>query len=575
MDNPHRPPHVGSGDDLPQGGGSRRDFLMGSAAAMAVASGYGFSPSRALAQGVPNQYDGSKFQLKAAEPNPKRGGVLKMAIFSRQPHFDIHQSGTFANIGTQANMFDCLIRRDPRDGGKTIIPDLAHSWDISKDGTSYTFMLRKDVQFHDGAELTSADVKATFDRIVKPPTGISIPRSSLFTAVSEIKAHDKHTVEFKLAEPRPVNFIMSSIASGWNVIVRQKTLEENAYNLRRVVTFPGTGPYKSLRRVENEVWAFEKNKSYWNPEVPYLDGLEIYHALPFSPEMASAFLSNRVDYVRVTDPATLRRAKSTPGMTGTDYYQSVIHGAWPNNKKKPFDDPRVRRAMHLVIDKAVMVDVVKDLAPMMVGGFIYPFSEFATPTAELSKRVGYQSDPTAAIKEARALMAAAGYANGLKNMDVLVRDLPSFRLWSQAFQAIMAQTLNIQCNLRLAVESIWFDDSKAGNFDIAVGVIISTLLDPSDYFRAWYGKDGPQNHAFWENAKFNTLLLQIDREIDPPKRLALIRQAEMLMEEDPPLLPFSWEKINDAWYTYVKGLYPYDYFGLYDVDRYDTVWLDK
>ena len=564
MDNP----------DEPHGGG-RRDFLRGSAAAMAVATAYGMTPSRGLAQGVPNQYDGSKFQLKAAEPNPKRGGVLKMALLSRQPHFDVHQSGTFSNISTQACMFDNLIRRVPRDGGKTIIPDLAHGWDISKDGTSYTFFLRKGVLFHDGAELTSADVKATFDRIVKPPTGISIPRSSLFTAVQEIKAVDKYTVEFKLAEPRPVNFIMSSIASGWNIIVQKKTLEENNYNLRRVVTYPGTGPYKSLRRVENEVWAFERNKDYWNKELPYLDGLEFYHALPFSPEMASALLSNRVDYVRVTDPATLRRAKSTPGMTGTDYYQSVIHGAWPNNRKKPFDDPRVRRAMHLVIDKAVMVDVVKDLAPMMVGGFIYPFSEFATPTGELTKRVGYQSDPAAAIKEARALMAAAGYPNGLKNMDVLVRDLPSFRLWSQAFQAIMAQTLNIQCNLRLAVESIWFDDAKSGNFDIAVGVIISTLLDPSDYFRAWYGKDGPQNHAFWENAKFNTLLLQIDREIDATKRLALIRQAEMLMEDDPPLLPFSWEKINDAWYTYVKGLYPYDYFGLYDVDRYDTVWLDK
>ena len=80
-------------------------------------------------------------------------------------------------------MFDNLIRRDPRDSGKTIIPDLAHSWEIAKDGKTYTFMLRKGVQFHDGAELTSDDVKATFDRIAKPPQGISIPRSVLFKAV--------------------------------------------------------------------------------------------------------------------------------------------------------------------------------------------------------------------------------------------------------------------------------------------------------------------------------------------------------------------------------------------------------
>ncbi|MEJ0020868.1 MAG: ABC transporter substrate-binding protein [Acetobacteraceae bacterium] len=142
-------------------------------------------------------------------------------------------------------MFDNLIRRDPRDG-KSIIPDLAHSWEISKDGTSYTFFLRKDVPFHDGAEMTSEDVKATFDRIVKPPAGISIPRSALFTAVSEITAPDKYTVQFKLSEPRSVNFIMSSIATGWNVIVRKKTLEDNAYNLRRVLSYPGTGPYTSV-----------------------------------------------------------------------------------------------------------------------------------------------------------------------------------------------------------------------------------------------------------------------------------------------------------------------------------------
>ena len=72
-------------------------------------------------------------------------------------------------------MFDNLIRRDPRDSGKTIIPDLAHSWEISKDGKTYTFILREGVQFHDGAELTAEDVKATFDRIVKPPPGRQHP----------------------------------------------------------------------------------------------------------------------------------------------------------------------------------------------------------------------------------------------------------------------------------------------------------------------------------------------------------------------------------------------------------------
>jgi peptide/nickel transport system substrate-binding protein len=139
----------------------------------------------------------------------------------------------------------------------------------------------------------------------------------------------------------------------------------------------------------------------------------------------------------------------------------------------------------------------------------------------------------------------------------------------------MLTQIGIECKLRTVVESVWFDDTRNGNFDLAIGAIVSTLLDPSDYFNAWYGKDGPQNYSFWDNMEFQELVPQIDREVDAKKRLNLIRQAEEIMEKDPPLLPISWEKILDVWYNYVKGHNPYEYFGLYDVVRLDTVWLDK
>lgn len=552
-------------------GVKRRQFVKGAAAAATV---YGM-PWHAMAQGVPTEFDGSKFQLAAPEPNPKKGGVLKYGITMRPPHFDFHQSGTINSLGSQGCMFDNLVRRDPRDSGKTIIPDLAHSWEISKDSKTFTFHLRKDVLFHDGAEFTSEDVKATFDRISKPPQGISIPRAPLFAAVESITAPDKYVVKFNLSAPRPPDFIMGAIASGWNGIVRKKTLEDNQYNLRRVLDIPGTGPFKSKRRVENEVWVMERNDKYWNKGLPYLDGIEFYHALPFSPELGSALLSGRVDYARLLDPGSLRKVKATNGMSGTDFYQSVIQATWMNNKKKPMDDPRVRRAFHLVLDKPVLVDVVKDIAPMMVGGFIYPFSSFATPLPELQKRLGYQKDPAASIKEAQALMKAAGYEKGIQGLDYLVREVASFKLWSQAIQAMLQQTLNVQSTIRTAVESVWFDDVNTGKFDLAVGAIVSTLLDPSDYFNAWYKKGGPQNYSQWDNPKFNELLPKIDTEADPKKRLEYIRAAEMIMEEDPPLLPMSWEKINDGWYNYVKGHRPNDYFGIYDVVRFDTFWLDK
>src|ERR1051326_5539463 len=331
---------------------NRRDFLQGSAAM--AASAYGMRWGLGHAAEIPMEFDGSKFQLAAPEPNPKRGGVLRYGITMRPPHFDVHQSGTINNLASQAVMFDNLIRRDPRDSGQTIIPDLAHSWEIAKDGKTYTFHLRKGVQFHDGAELTSDDVKATLDRISKPPQGVSIPRSVLFRAVSEIAAPDKYTVQFKLAEPRPANFIMSAIASGWNVILRKKTLEDNNYDLRRVEIYPGTGPFRSVRRAENEIWVMERNPNYWNKGLPYLSGIEFYHAFPFSPEIGAALLSGQVDYIRLADPVTARKAKERPGLSTTAFNQSVVHATCVNNRRKPFDDPRVRRALHLALERPAL-----------------------------------------------------------------------------------------------------------------------------------------------------------------------------------------------------------------------------
>jgi peptide/nickel transport system substrate-binding protein len=230
--------------------------------------------------------------------------------------------------------------------------------------------------------------------------------------------------------------------------------------------------------------------------------------------------------------------------------------------------------MHLAFDRQVLVDVVKDVAPMQVGGFIYPFSEFATPKDKLKSRLGYQDDSAAALKEAQALLAAAGHKDGIKGLDFLVRDVATFKLWAQAIQA-MLQEIGIEANLRTVVESVWFDDAVSGHFDLAVGAIVSTLLDPSDYFNAWYRTGGPQNYGFWNNEKFNALVDQIDRETDNAKRIALAHQAEDIMEQDPPVLPICWEKINDVWNNYVKGHDPAHYFGVYDVVRLDTLWLDK
>ena len=143
---------------------SRRTFLRAAGATGAVALSPAVLRKRAEAQETPSPI--------RPDPAARRGGTLRYAVHNAPAHFDVHQSGTVANIGPQSPMYDCLIRRDPRDG-QTIIPDLAWKWDISPDGKKYTFYLRKGVKFHDGADFTAEDVKATYDRIVRAPRGWS------------------------------------------------------------------------------------------------------------------------------------------------------------------------------------------------------------------------------------------------------------------------------------------------------------------------------------------------------------------------------------------------------------------
>src|SRR2546430_8237821 len=116
--------------------------------------------------------------LRAPELNPRRGGVLKWGGLANSTLYDLHQTGTIANMGPQAPMYDLLVQVDPVHWDK-VIPDLAQSWTISADGLTYTFSLRDGVQFHDRAPLTAEDVAASFHHIISPPPGLLRPRHAL------------------------------------------------------------------------------------------------------------------------------------------------------------------------------------------------------------------------------------------------------------------------------------------------------------------------------------------------------------------------------------------------------------
>src|SRR5438046_3616975 len=239
--------------------------------------------------------------------------------------------------------------------------------------------------------------------------------------------------------------------------------------------------------------------------------------MPFSPELGSSFIAGKLDYARLLDPVSWRKAKEMSGVTAAAFNQSVIQAFWMNMKKKPLADARVRRAIHLAMDRHTLVEVVKDTAPMQIGGFVYPFHPMSTPKAELEKRLGYQKDVRSAVQEARRLMQEAGYGQVIKGLDFVVRDIQTFKLWAVAIQAMLKEHINIECNLRTVQTSVWFDEAAAGNFDLAISAIVSSLMDPSDYFSAWYGQNGPQNYAGWSDEQLHSLAQPIERQLENTK----------------------------------------------------------
>src|SRR5512145_3095812 len=138
----------------------------------------------------------------SAQDKPRSGGELVFVVPSEPPSYDAHQEETFGLIHPMAPHYSTLLKVDPTDKtGTKPVGDLAESWTISKDGRAYTFKLRRGVKFHDGSEMTSKDVKASYDKILKPPAGVKSLRAAAYSTVESVEAPDPHTIQFKLKYP--------------------------------------------------------------------------------------------------------------------------------------------------------------------------------------------------------------------------------------------------------------------------------------------------------------------------------------------------------------------------------------
>jgi len=506
------------------------------------------------------------------ESGKKRGGVLKYANTHAAPaHFDLTQSGTGGNIRPQSLMYNGLLRYSPFDGGKSIMADLAHKWVVSDDGLSVIFSLREGVKFHDGALLTSEDVVATYERMVFPPEGIVSVRQNLYETVTEVRALDPLTVEFVTSGPS--GLLIPAIALDWSIITRKQSLDDHNQDLRRVRDYPGTGPYSFVEYLTDEKWTVERHEDYFIEGLPYLDGMEQFHAR--GPLVGSLLLSGIADY-GFNIPPDADEDILKKGLTLAVYPTPVITGFWMNTDKSPFNDVRVRRAVDLVIDRHELLEVIGEIARGIVGRWVLPGSEYSLSTEDLLKVPSLRPDKTEAIKEAKQLMKDAGFENGFgRSIDFVQRDHPTHILLAQGAQEMMKRHLGIESTIRPVHVGVWFEDVRRGDFDFTVGAIGSALGDPAMYLVDWYSSSGKQNFSRWKNQEFDAIMANLVKELNPERRAEQVEQARELMEQDVPVIEALWNVSSHAWYPYVKDVPSRDQAGNYNVWRWDTVWLDR
>ena len=187
------------------------------------------------------------FVMRAPEPNPKRGGIVKTAFGVTMTNFDVQQGAGSHVLG---HLYNKLVTKNLTDGLRTIAPDLSVSWNMSADTLAYTFDLREGVQFHDGTPFSADDVVASFTRIIDPPEGISSRSKDLLPMIDSVEKLDDYTVRFNLNAPTP--YFVELLASSPLLVYSKKSLEENGYDLRKIEVAPGTGVFKFVNHIPGE-----------------------------------------------------------------------------------------------------------------------------------------------------------------------------------------------------------------------------------------------------------------------------------------------------------------------------------
>lgn len=404
------------------------------------------------------------------------------------------------------------------DDNFNVLPELATEWSVSPDGLTWTFKLRSGVKFHSGKDFSSADVVYSFKRLLDEKTGSGARAVLEFLDSDNIKAIDPTTVTF--TTKKPVVELPVLISNKFTNIVPDGAKQED---LRK--KGDGTGPFMQEQFTPNApVRILRKNPNYWNAGQPKADCIRITVAQEAVAAVA-AIKAGQVDLMLNVDPSVIGSLKDDPNvqLLETAASNSMTVSMWVDTK--PFDNVKVREALKLVVDRQAMVDTV-------LLGFGEAGADNPVPVGNPASYT--KEAPKQDIDKAKALLAEAGYSDGLKFDLYTAEGVPGMVRMAQVY-AEMAKAAGIDINVVVTPAESFWDDVW-----LKKPIVTSawSMRPPGEGLAVAYTQSAKWKETHWERPDYDAMLLKANTTVDADERRKAFQQTgELLAKEGGLILP--------------------------------------
>jgi peptide/nickel transport system substrate-binding protein len=505
----------------------------------------------------------------------KEGGTLRVQHRDNPSSLSIHEESTVSVQMAAMAIFNNLVLFDqgkPLQSMETIVPELGESWAWDATKTKLTFKLRQGVKWHDGKPFTAADVKCTFDLLLgKSKERLrKNPRAIWYRNVKDVTTNGEHEATFVLEKPQPS--ILMMLASGYSPIY---PCHVSTRDMRQKMI--GTGPFKFVEFKGNDSITLAKNPDYWRKGRPFLDKIE-FKIMPSRSTRMLSFVAKEFDMTfssDVTIPLLKDVKAQAPDAVCDLHPQYVSRNLIVNAKAPPFDNPKIRRAMALAIDRQAFIDILTEGKGTKGGAMLPgPEGQWGMPKEVLEKMTGYGPDVAANQAEAKKIMTELGYsADKPLKVKVSTRDIAIYR--DPAVILIdQLKKIFIEGELEVVDTSQWH--AKVARRDYSVGMNLTGVGadDPDINFVENYTCKSERNYTQYCNEEVEKLIDAQSAESDTAKRKELVWKIEHLLNEDVARPIIYHDRAAHCLHPHVKGFVTH-MNSIYSNWRFEDVWLDK